>query len=269
MALLVLALLPFSVHPDDNWDERIDPACCPYPERDPRDYNWPFSHFTYSEIIPDVLGTFVPMTSVNITFGNTAVDYGKPIPPSVMVTAPAVTFALEPDRSERTLHTLMMVDPDVPFRDQPADGERVLWLVYDIPGNQVVQGKTLVEYAGPEPLPCPSGDRLCLPEHRVTFVLWEQPHGPLDLQPQDDAHIGAATHAGRLSFKARDFATRHELGLQLGMNFAETWYDEGDGRFGSMPWWHVSEDESLSRVGHLLPHAAQTPKRRAGKKDEL
>eukprot|EP00965_Chrysotila_dentata_P174445 5758351-Pleurochrysis_carterae.AAC.6 len=25
---------------DGIWDERIDPACCPYPEHDPRDHNW-------------------------------------------------------------------------------------------------------------------------------------------------------------------------------------------------------------------------------------
>ena len=38
--LCIVLDLALGVHPDDKWDERIDPACCPYPEHDPRDYNW-------------------------------------------------------------------------------------------------------------------------------------------------------------------------------------------------------------------------------------
>ena len=38
MLLILWGVL--SAHPEDAWDERIDPACCPYPEHDPRDYNW-------------------------------------------------------------------------------------------------------------------------------------------------------------------------------------------------------------------------------------
>ena len=34
----------------------------------------------------------------------------------------------------------MMVDPDVPFRDSPTDGEWLHWLVYDIPGNDTARG---------------------------------------------------------------------------------------------------------------------------------
>ena len=49
-------------------------------------------------------------------------------------------------------------------------------------------------------------ERLCLREHRVTFVLWEQP-GPLALH-DEDAAIPAATSEGRARFKARDFASR-------------------------------------------------------------
>jgi len=189
--LQLLLLLPASVlpaHPDDPWDDRIDPACCPYPEHDPRDYNWPYSHFQYSEVIPDVIGSFVSMCDLNLTYASAAVgnggvnvEYGKPLSPSAVARAPAVAFALEPDRGPTTLHTLLMVDPDVPFRDAPSDGEWVHWLVYDIPGNATAKGTTLVEYSPPAPKPCPASDRLCLREHRVIFILWEQPHGPLVL----------------------------------------------------------------------------------------
>ena len=64
-------------------------------------------------------------------------------------------------------------------------GEWLLWLVHDSPGNDTARGKTLVEYRPPQPLRCPSGDALCLPEHRVTYALWEQPHGLLELHAED------------------------------------------------------------------------------------
>ena len=86
--MLTLLRATLSAHPETAWDERVDPACCPYPEHDPRDYNWytctshgahashmhiavawpcrPYSHFQYSEVIPDVTGSFVPMTTLNV-----------------------------------------------------------------------------------------------------------------------------------------------------------------------------------------------------------
>lgn len=258
-----------AVHPETAWDERIDPSCCPYPEHDPRDYNWPYSHFQYSEVIPDVVGSFVSMAELNLTYGGGAVvEYGKPLSPAAVPIAPDVAFSLEPDRDATTLHTLLMIDPDVPFRDAPGDGEWLHWLVYDIPGNTTALGRTLVEYEPPSPQPCPSSDLLCLPEHRVTFILWEQPHGPLVLQSEDVA-ISAGTNAGRARYKARDFASRHRLGLQIAMNFFETWHDRGDGTFDERPWYHVRDNESLAQVSHLIPHVERGGTAAAQSKDEL
>lgn len=96
----------------------------------------------------------------------------------------------------------------------------VLWIVHDIPGNETAAGRTLVPYASPSPLPCEAADELCLPEHRVTFILWEQPDGPLRLDPEDEALRAPA--AVREQFQARDFAARHGLGLPLAANFFET-----------------------------------------------
>jgi len=270
MAVALFALhSALAAHPESAWDERVDPACCPYPEHDPRDYNWPYSHLQYSEVIPDVTGSFVPMTELNISFPSGVVaDYGKPIPPSLLNRRPEVAFNLEPDRDSSTLHTLMMVDPDVPFRDSPTDGEWLHWLVYDIPGNDTARGSTLAEYSPPRPKPCPAGERLCLKEHRVSFILWEQPHGALALHGED-VRIAAEQAAPRRRYKARDFAARHRLGLQLAMNFLETW-DEAAGFVA--PWWHVSDEESLRLVGHLIPHTirpTQPPAALGTAKEEL
>lgn len=96
----------------------------------------------------------------------------------------------------------------------------LLWLVYDIPGNATASGRTLVPYAPPAPRACDEADDLCLAEHRVTFMLWEQPDGPLRLEPEDEARRDPA--APRERFHARDFAARHELGMPLAVNFFET-----------------------------------------------
>lgn len=229
-----------------EWDHRVLAACCAYPEHDPRDYNWPYSHLQYSEVIPDVMGSFIAMTFLNITFqGREIVEYGKPLSPSSLVMAPYVSYSAAP----ATLHTLMMVDPDVPYRDSPSEGEFLHWLVYDIPGDKLSEGKTLVEYAAPAPLPCPQSDRLCLDEHRVTFILWEQPRGPLHLH-QEDLIRRQGTAAHRSRYHARDFAGRHQLGLQIAMNFFETQHEPP----AALPWWHVSDNEPLAAVQHLIPH---------------
>jgi hypothetical protein len=101
MAAALLALhSALAAHPESAWDERVDPACCPYPEHDPRDYNWPYSHFQYSEVIPDVTGSFVPMTELNISFPSGVVaDYGKPIPPSLLERVPQVLPRANPNPS--------------------------------------------------------------------------------------------------------------------------------------------------------------------------
>jgi hypothetical protein len=254
LAAALLACSCRAPHPETQWDSRVDAACCPYPEHDPRDYNWPYSHLQYAEVVPDVMGSFVPMTVLNLTYDNGAVvEYGKPLAPSELGRPPRVAFALEPDRDAATLHTLMMVDPDVPFRDRPTEREVAQWLVYDIPGNDTRAGKTLVEYSPPAPLPCPADDRLCLSEHRVTFILWEQPHGPLSLWAEDRP-VPADSPDGRTRYKARDFAERHRLGMHLAMNFFETRADPGDGHFYDVPWWHVHDDASLEALSHLVPH---------------
>lgn len=96
----------------------------------------------------------------------------------------------------------------------------MLWLVYDILRNETAAGQTLWPYAPPAPLACDEADELCLPEHRVAFLLFEQPDGPLRLDPEDEA--ARAPGARRERFKARDFAARHGLGLPLAVNFFET-----------------------------------------------
>ena len=53
------------------------------------------------------------------------------------------------------------------------------------------------------------------------------------------------------------------------MNFLETWHEKAG---FEMPWWHVSDEESLRLVGHLIPHThrpAADLRPGAAKKEEL
>jgi len=98
---------------------------------------------------------------------------------------------------------------------------RLLWLVHDIPGTDVSAGSTLAEYAPPAPELCPAADLLCLDEHRVALVLWEQHFGPLELEEEDVRIPRGGPEGPRLRYKARDFAARHDLGLPVAVNFLE------------------------------------------------
>ena len=218
-SLLFLATtsLVLAVHPETKWDEGIDPACCAYPEHDPRDYNWPYSHFLYSEVIPDVVGSYVSMTSLNLTYAPAAdgkdqspavVEYGRLIAPSRVATPPSVAFDLETDRDASTLHTLMMVDPDVPFRDAPTDGQWLHWLVYDIPGNDTARGRTLVEYTPPAPRACPADDDLCLRLFQAQL--------PMVIVPQVQAlHRSRGSVKGNATYRAEYLRGYHHAQSKL------------------------------------------------------
>eukprot|EP00967_Tisochrysis_lutea_P074409 scaffold99945_cov37-Tisochrysis_lutea.AAC.1 len=247
----LLAVVYLAARLDAAVGNAHDPACCAYPEHDPHDHDYPYSHLRYSGVLPDVIGSFIPMTELKLTYqtGDIVhpVQYGKPIAPRWLVYPPAVSFDLNPESNSTGLHTLIMVDPDVPFRDVATNAERVHWLIYDMMGNDTRSARTLIEYEGVWPRSCNESDDLCLKEHRVTFVLFEQPHGRLTLH-EEDVHIAAGIDVGRLKFKTRDFASRHRLDLHIAVNFFETWYDDrpmhsNDPPFGQMPWWHVTDTD--------------------------
>ena len=100
--------------------------------------------------------------------------------------------------------------------------------------------------------------------------------GALVLQPEDEL-VGSTPSAGRERYQARDFVSRHRLGLQLAVNFFETWHERrggplGGSSFAARPGWPVPDEESLARGGHLIPHVerpAATATAGAKEKEEL
>eukprot|EP00735_Rhodelphis_limneticus_P013956 TRINITY_DN7924_c0_g1::TRINITY_DN7924_c0_g1_i1::g.15503::m.15503 TRINITY_DN7924_c0_g1::TRINITY_DN7924_c0_g1_i1::g.15503 ORF type:complete len:381 (+),score=48.59,sp/Q5PQN9/RM38_RAT/33.33/1e-26,PBP/PF01161.15/4.1e-24 TRINITY_DN7924_c0_g1_i1:29-1144(+) len=103
------------------------------------------------------------------TFGNssngTRVFHGNVILPASSMVAPTVTFPLD-NEDPSALYTLVMVDPDSPSRARPDKGETLHWMVSNIPGNQVAQGKELMSYL--PPLPARNSG-----PHRYVFILFQ------------------------------------------------------------------------------------------------
>ncbi|KAG5463824.1 MAG: protein D1, partial [Olpidium bornovanus] len=113
---------------------------------------------------------------------------------------PVVTFS----SSGPGTYTLVMTDPDAPSRKDPKFGEWRHWVVTDITGGDVKNGKILTSYHGPAP-PAGSG------KHRYVFLLFKQPEG-VQFKPFPEE---------RPHFKARDFMKQHNLS-PIGATFFES-----------------------------------------------
>jgi len=71
-------------------------------------------------------------------------------------------------RNNDTRYTLILHDPDA------VGGNKIHWLVINIPGNRVDKGESILQYEGPHP---PRGSGI----HRYCFLLLEQMNGKIIL----------------------------------------------------------------------------------------
>ncbi len=109
----------------------------------------------------------------------------------------------------------MVLDPDVPDRQNRAMGEICHWLVTNIPGNDVTKGECKVEYVGSGPM---EGSGL----HRYTFLVYKQKAvGAFG----DFQKIFRTTIDGRKCWKVRTMADEHGLELVAG-NFYLAEHDD-------------------------------------------
>lgn len=111
-------------------------------------------------------------------------------------------------------YILIMVDPDAPSRARPKHRYWRHWVVVDIRGadlkNGKLQGRVLTDYARPTP-PAQSG------YHRYQFLLFEQPaREAIALSPDEAASSGTwnmRSFVGRLGLgrpvASTQFLTRH------------------------------------------------------------
>lgn len=163
-------------------------------------------------IVPDVIDT-VPSQVLVIKYpSGVEVNGGNELTPTQVKDIPThISWPTE----EGALYTLCMTDPDAPSRQTPTYREWHHWLVVNIPGNSVGDGKTMSQYVGSGP---PPGTGL----HRYVFLVYKQP-GTLN---PDEAVLTNRSGDGRGCFKIRDFAKKYNLGSPVAGNFYQAQWDD-------------------------------------------
>jgi len=163
-------------------------------------------------VVPDVVDV-VPPNVIDIKYPSGAeVKSGNELTPTQVKDIPInISWPTE----EGALYTLCMTDPDAPSRQAPKYREWHHWLVVNIPGSSVGEGKTLSQYVGSGP---PKGTGL----HRYVFLVFRQP-GQLNT---DEKVLSNRSADGRGCFKIRNFAKKYNLGSPVAGNFYQAQWDE-------------------------------------------
>lgn len=94
---------------------------------------------------------------------------GEELKPTDVKKAPWVTWEAEED----AYYTLMMLDPDVPSREDPSLRQVRHWLVVNIPESFVESGDEIIEYVG-------SGAQSGTGLHRYIFLVYKQRDGIIE-----------------------------------------------------------------------------------------
>jgi hypothetical protein len=141
-------------------------------------------------LVPDLFQSFKPQLSLKVTFGGRDVHFGEVFPVTTAATKPHIEYNGDPN----SLYTIMMVDPDAPSRTNPIKRAWLHWMVTDIPGPYIDEGREVASYAGPTP-PKGSGP------HRYVIIVAEQ-----------RTPFGGTLHInGRASFQTMSFINSHQL----------------------------------------------------------
>jgi hypothetical protein len=95
---------------------------------------------------------------MKIKYNNIIVNKGIFFTPLQTVIKPNIRY----NAAKNKLYTLILHDPDA------VTGNRIHWLVINIPGSSIENGETVFDYDGPHPPP-KSGI------HKYIFLIYEQP----------------------------------------------------------------------------------------------
>ncbi|XP_072153879.1 uncharacterized protein [Bemisia tabaci] len=76
---------------------------------------------------------------------NESLRMGFKVDPALMQHVPWIAWPTEAG----VFYTLLMIDPDVPVRKNPAEAQRLHWLVGNIPRENPHHGETITSYIGP------------------------------------------------------------------------------------------------------------------------
>ncbi|KAI1706545.1 phosphatidylethanolamine-binding protein domain-containing protein [Ditylenchus destructor] len=169
-----------------------------------------------------------PIKELAVQCGSVKVTPGIVLKPSKAENPPNVTWD-----TDHSLHTLVMIDPDVPAPDGYGWGPQFLhWLVVNIPeNNSVANGDTVSHYYPPTP-PDNSG------EHRYILLVYKQNGTISTRNPLYDD-----------DFNVNNYSKKYELGSPvLGNFFLASYEKEGDS-------YEYSQNDDSQNV---TTHATQT-----------
>ncbi|GAB0097633.1 Phosphatidylethanolamine-binding protein [Sergentomyia squamirostris] len=168
--------------------------------------------FKTSELVPDVIAS-PPGALLEVKYpSGVNVNLGNELTPTNVKDIPSVTWEANPEH----FYTLLLLDPDAPSRENPAIRSVRHWEVVNIPGNNLGEGETLMEYIG-------SGPAEETKLHRYVFLLFKQTVGKGDFSAEPRACIKNIWH--RVSFSAALFIEKYSLDLVAG-NFYQAQYDD-------------------------------------------
>ncbi|XP_059609197.1 protein D2-like [Phlebotomus argentipes] len=170
------------------------------------------SKFRSHDVVPDVIPN-APENPLEVKYpSGVFVDFGNELAPVDVKDVPTVTWNANPEH----LYTLISVDPDVPNRENPEFSEIKSWMVVNIPGNNVANGETIVEYIG-------SGPYKDSGLHRYVFIVLKQPSGKIDFSGEKKAT--KSEQDGRRNFSILKFAEKYSLDVFAG-NFFLAQFDD-------------------------------------------
>ncbi|KII67424.1 OV-16 antigen [Thelohanellus kitauei] len=157
----------------------------------------------YSELVGNA-----PKGTVEVMYSDEEVKFKDTIDPAKAHGEPHLNWEANSD----VKYTMIMTDLDPPSRENPKNREWFHWLKYNIPGDDLSGGETLIEYMPPTP---PSGTG----KHRYLFLIYKQKESLQLKEPK----IGRDGSKGRSKRNSKEFASNNGLDgpLAVGMFFAQ------------------------------------------------
>lgn len=140
------------------------------------------------------------------------VENGKELTPTQVKDQPTVSWTADSSK----YYTLVFTDPDAPSRADPKLREIRHWLVQNIPGNNISEGDTIIEYRGSGP---PQGTGL----HRYIFLIFEQEN---KIDVSDVPRTPTTSREHRVSTSTRELIRKYNLGNPIAGNFYQAQYDD-------------------------------------------
>nr|ALS40431.1 putative odorant-binding protein A5-1 [Zeugodacus tau] len=160
------------------------------------------------EVVPDILDE-PPKELLKIEYaGGLDVGRGEEFTPTQTKNEPQVDWTAEPD----AFYTIIMTNPDIPTRQNPATREWLHWLVVNIPGTDLSRGYVIDPYVGPLN---PKESGLV----RNVFLIYKR----LGKQEFDEPILNNTNVAGHERFSSKDFAKKYDMKLVAGNIFQSRW----------------------------------------------